>query len=62
MPDLNKNRYFAKEFHPGKWRICDRLDGNRPIYDENGENPLVFNEDRAFEYLEKLNENLKQIS
>ncbi len=49
------NRYFAKEFRPGKWWICDRQDGNRPIYDDSGENELVFDEDRAFEYLEELN-------
>ena len=52
------NRYFAREFAPGKWHVCDREGFNLPIYDDapyGQDKPLVFDEDRAAEYVEIIN-------
>lgn len=48
------NRYFAREFRPDKWHVCDRQDSNRPLYDDEENAPLVFDEDRAVEYMREL--------
>jgi hypothetical protein len=53
-----QNRFFAKEFRPGKWHVYDRNKShNVPIYGDSqdgNDKPLVFDEDYAIEYLEKL--------
>ncbi len=54
------NRFYAKEWRPGLYHVVDRLN-NLPLYDDEGESALVFNEDHALAYLAltlevKLNE------
>lgn len=46
-----------REFYPGKWYVCDRERMGIPMYDDKGDEPLVFDEDRAYELLQELNEN-----
>lgn len=50
------NRYYIQEFVPGRWHVRDRRNFNLPLYDENGEKPIIFDEDRAYEVLKELNE------
>lgn len=47
-----------REFVPGRWHVHDRDYFGLPLYDDQGDKPLVFDEDRAYELLEELNENL----
>ncbi len=61
-----KLRYFAKEFCPGRWNVCDRNNHDLPLYDDvpDGEDkPLIFKDnDRVLEFVRKINlENEKEI-
>ena len=51
-------RYFAKEFAPGRWHVCDRQSWNHPIYDDardGNDKPLVFDEDSALDCINRMN-------
>lgn len=50
-------RYFAQEYVREHWHICDRQDGNRPVYDNGGNNILTFQDhDAVMECVNNLNE------
>jgi hypothetical protein len=47
-------QFYGKEFRPGKWHVCDRRNGSRPIYGED-DKPCIFDEDKAMDAMENLN-------
>ncbi len=53
------NRFYAKEWRPGLYHVIDRLN-NLPLYDDEGESALVFDEDHALNYLETIQEELNE--
>lgn len=53
---ISRLRYFAREFRPGLWHICDRLENSRAIYDNDGDKELIFeDEDSLLKELDMLN-------
>ena len=51
-------KYYAQEFRPGRWHVCD-VETRRPIYDDEpygNDAPVVFDdEDKAYECVQRLN-------
>ncbi len=53
-------RWFAWEYARGRWHVCDRANGDLPIYDDNREGkdkPLIWKDgDEVMECVQRLNQ------